>query len=213
MKISASHVSRRNRPASAVEKSFDAARVSGLPSGTPMKMRPIRERLMPVAAVAAASLLMCVSARAMGPPRHHNRKAAHAQIEALEQQWRQAALNDDVPGMDKLLSEDYLGITASGELVTKAQWLERMSAHSFAITRLDASDVKIKLKGPIAIVTSLAQVEGMSDGKPLTGSYRYTRVYQRLPSGVWNITSFEATHIPRSGARQRAGVDSGAGQR
>jgi ketosteroid isomerase-like protein len=171
----------------------------------------IRGRLQP-AAVVAATLLLCLPALAMGPPRHHNRKAAHAQIEALELQWRQAAINNDVVGMDKLLSEDYLGITATGELVTKAQWLERMSARSLTITRLDASDMKIKLKGPIAIVTSLAQVEGMDDGKPLRGSFRYTHVYQRLPSGIWNITSFEATHIPLSGGHH-APVDSGAGPR
>jgi ketosteroid isomerase-like protein len=177
-----------------------------------MNQSVIRGRLQPVAAVVAATLLLGLPVRAMGPPRHHNRKQAHTQIEALEQQWRMAVLNNDVAGMDKLLSDDYLGITASGELVTKAQWLERMRTRNFMLTRLDASDVKIKLKGTIAIVTSFAQVEGTSDGKPLTGSFRYTRVYQRLPSGAWNITSFEATHIPRSGGHQRAGDDPGAGQ-
>ena len=116
-------------------------------------------------------------------------------------------------GWTSCLSDDYLGITASGELVTKAQWLDRMRSRNLTLTRLEASDIKIKLKGAIAIVTSLAEVEGMSEGKPLTGSYRYTRVYQRLPNGVWNITSFEVTHIPRSGTRQRGGVDSGSGQR
>jgi hypothetical protein len=48
--------------------------------------------------------------------------------------------------------------------------------------------------GPIvAVVTSRAEVKGMSDGVPLSGTFRYTRVYQRSPSGAWKITSFEVT--------------------
>jgi ketosteroid isomerase-like protein len=58
--------------------------------------------------------------------------------------------------------------------------------------------MKVKLIGSIAIVTSRAQVEGTSDNVSVKGNYRYTRVYQHLPSGVWKITSFEATHLPSS---------------
>ena len=79
-------------------------------------------------------------------------------------EWRQAALTDDVPEMDKLLSDDYLGITANGEVLTKAQELDHMRNHKLVITRLQVSDFKIKLIGRIAIVTSLAQVEGSLDG-------------------------------------------------
>jgi ketosteroid isomerase-like protein len=120
-----------------------------------------------------------------------------SEIEGLEAQWRQAQLANDTDAMDKLLSDDYLGITAFGQVVTKQQQLDRMRTHTFVITKLDLSDVKIKLIGHhAAIVTSLAQVEGNNDGHQLHGSFRYTRVYQRMPSGLWNVTSFEATHVP-----------------
>jgi ketosteroid isomerase-like protein len=130
---------------------------------------------------------------------HHHKKEAREKIEELEQQWRQAQLADDIPAMDKLLSEDFLGITSSGQVVTKAQQLDRMKTRSLMITKLEMSDLKIKLIGQIAVVTSLANIEGTNDGKPLVGSFRYTRVYQKLPSGTWKITNFEATRIPRSG--------------
>ena len=53
----------------------------------------------------------------------------------------------------------------------------------------------MKLIGTTAIVTSLAEVEGTNDGMPMHGTYRYTRVYSRLPSGTWQITNFEATRV------------------
>jgi ketosteroid isomerase-like protein len=98
--------------------------------------------------------------------------------------------------MDKLLSDDYIGISMTGQVNTKAQQLDRMRMHKFALTRLDLGERQVKLIGSIAIVTSRAEVEGTNEGAPVKGTYRYTRVYQRLPSGIWKITSFEATRVP-----------------
>ena len=128
---------------------------------------------------------------------HRGARTMRDQIEALETQWKKAILANDTETMDHLLSEDYLGITASGQVVTKPQQLDRMRSHNISITSLDVSDVKIKLISQhAAIVTSLAQVEGSNEGRSLHGSFRYTRVYQRIPNDGWKITSFEATRVP-----------------
>jgi ketosteroid isomerase-like protein len=157
-------------------------------------------RLLPkrLAAILSAMMLAAVPLQIHAQPLkapHEHKHLEREQVEALEMQWRHAQLAEDVSTMDKLLSDDYLGITASGEVVTKNQQLDHMRTRRLVIDKLDISDLKIKLIGPIAIVTSLAQIDGTSDGAPLTGSFRYTRVYQRLPSGVWKITNFEATRI------------------
>jgi len=54
----------------------------------------------------------------------------------------------------------------------------------------------VKLIGSIAIVNLSRRGGGTNEGAPVKGTYRYTRVYQRLPSGGWKITSFEATRVP-----------------
>jgi ketosteroid isomerase-like protein len=72
----------------------------------------------------------------------------------------------------------------------------------------------VKLVGSIAIVTSHAEVEGTNEGVPVQGTFRYTRVYQRLPSGAWKITSFEATRVPgskESGNRDASGPKAASG--
>ena len=128
---------------------------------------------------------------------HRGARSMRGAIIALEAQWKKAALANDIDAMDRLLSDDYLGITANGQVVTKPQQLDRMRTHDFQITSLTVSDVKIKLISEhAAIVTSLAQVEGSNDGRPLHGAFRYTRVYQRIPNDGWKITSFEATRVP-----------------
>jgi ketosteroid isomerase-like protein len=129
-------------------------------------------------------------------PLHEKKHDAKRQVEALEEQWRKAQLSGDVATMDSLLSDDYIGISMTGQVNTKMQQLDRMRTHKFALSKLDLGEMQVKLVGAIAIVTSRAEVEGTNEGIPVKGTYRYTRVYQRLPSGNWKITSFEATRVP-----------------
>jgi ketosteroid isomerase-like protein len=126
------------------------------------------------------------------PKRHDEWKH---QVEKLEEVWRTAVLNADVDAMDKLLSDDYVGITMSGQVVTKTQQLDRLRTRTLILTKIQLDEVKVKLIGTTAIVNSHAEVEGTDDGTPTHGNYRYTRVYTRLPSGTWKITNFEATRV------------------
>jgi ketosteroid isomerase-like protein len=182
-------------PLSAHAKVFDVAPRVGLPSRTSMP------RVHHLRAVAIAAIVLAVLPLSAAP---HHKKQAREQIVSLEGQFRQAQLNLDIPAMDKLLSDDYLGIGVNGEVSTKAQQLDRMRERDIVLTKLDTSDLKIKLVGQIAIVTSLASVEGTVDTTPLHGMLRYTRIYKRLPNGTWKITNFEATRIPQRRERDVA---------
>jgi ketosteroid isomerase-like protein len=130
-------------------------------------------------------------------PPHERKHAEREQIEALELQFQTAQRSGDTATMDKLLSDDYLGINPSGVVLTKAQQLEHMHSRKLVVNSLQTSDQKIKLIGPIAIVTSLTEIDAMNDGVPLHGKFRYTRIYQHLPDGTWKITSFEATRLAK----------------
>lgn len=168
---------------------FDSCLISGLLSGTSMHRQVMCKRSVALFLLLAVVMPLQLTAA----PQHKH--ATREQIIALEQQWRVAELNANIPAMDKLLSDDYLGILGTGEVVTKAQQLDHMRSREMQITLLDISDIKVKLIGQIAIVNSLAQLEGSINGHSMNGSFRYTRVYQRLPGGTWKITSFEATRI------------------
>jgi ketosteroid isomerase-like protein len=178
------------------EGRFDAQAESGLLSGTPMSARERVRAASRLAGVLTCLFLLLASAQSQRPYKAHPpKRVERVQVQQLEEQWRQAMLTDDVPSMDKLLSDDYLGVTASGDMVTKMQQLERMRNRQIVFTKLDLSEMKFKLIGQIAIVTSLSQIEAVVDGKTIDGQFRNTRIYQRLSSGAWKITSFEATRV------------------
>ena len=145
-------------------------------------------------------LLFVVTAMPAAAWVHHPRDAKQ-QIFDLEQQWRTATLNADVPLMDKLLSDDFVGISWTGQVNNKMSQLQRLKGRNLAITKMDVFDQKVKVVGAVAIVTSRAEIEGSNDGVPMIGTFRYTRVYQHLPTGAWKITNFEATRVPNGAHR------------
>jgi ketosteroid isomerase-like protein len=157
----------------------------------------------------AVVLLTCFvalisSQQAQAAQKHEKKHDVKKEVEALEEQWRKAQLAGDLTTMDRMLADDFIGISMSGQVNTKAQQLERVRTRKLMVSKIDLSDMKVKLVGSVAIVTSQADVEGTSEGASVKGMYRYTRVYQRRPSGEWKITSFEATRIqPRRADRER----------
>ncbi len=156
---------------------------------------------MPCLSLPTRLLLFCSCALLLAPAAwpaaqtkgHKAPRQVRDQIADLEEQWKQATISGDTASMDRLLSDDYVGISWTGMVSTKAQQLDRARTRALTISRMDLSDVKVKVLGPVAIVTARADVVGTNDDAPINGAFRYTRVYQRQPGGTWKITNFEST--------------------
>ena len=101
----------------------------------------------------------------------------------MEEQWRQAQLTGDVAAMDRLLSDDYVGISMDGEISTKTQQLDRLRTRTLILTKIDPIGREGQAARP-------GRHRNLARGRTrvrtracrITGRYRYTRVYQRLPS-------------------------------
>ena len=160
-----------------------------------------------MAVVLLACFIACARAQ-QKDEKHEKKHDAKKQVEALEEKWRMAQLAGDISTMDRMLSDDFIGISMTGQVNTKAQQLDRIRRHQLVITRIELNDMKVKILDSVAIVTCQAEVEGTSEGTSMRGTYRYTRVYQHLPTGEWKITSFEATGIrpPRSAREKTRGL-------
>jgi ketosteroid isomerase-like protein len=163
----------------------------------------LRLSLVVGSAVLTACFLLCASARAVPAPGFLPKKevrAVHKQIETLENQWRQAQIDNDINVITNLLADDYVGITANGTVETKSQAIAQHKAGTIRITALDLDDLKVRLYGDTAVVTSKADIQGVNGQSDISGKYRYTRVYNRR-LGQWKIVSFEASRVHDVDAR------------
>jgi len=125
------------------------------------------------------------------------------EIDRLEDAWRSAVLSSNTKALDALLADDYMAITPSGTIQTKDDTLQGFRTGRFHIASLTVSDRKVRFYGTTAVVTSLAEMQGSAAGNPVSGSFRYTRVYVRNAQGQWKIVSFEASQISDSEPHKR----------
>ncbi|MGC2162633.1 MAG: nuclear transport factor 2 family protein [Silvibacterium sp.] len=183
---------------------FDSARECGLLSGTHMRRsthasQPSQRTMACLMLAAALCLVLANPAWAM--PRHESH-AVHKEIEALEMEWRNAEVSNNVSEMDRLLADDYIGISANGTVETKAQALAQRKAGTVRIQNLNMNDLKIRVYGDTAVVTSQATLVGSNGQSDISGNYRYTRVYNKR-LGKWKIVSFEASRMNDADARAK----------
>jgi ketosteroid isomerase-like protein len=151
-------------------------------------------RLSSVAAVLLFVLSAGVAQKSSGMPRGERHESRH-EIDQLEQTWRDAVVNRNVPVMESLLAEDYIAITANGLLQSKEQTLTNLRSGALKFASIEFSDRKVRFYGQTALVTSRAEVSGSTGEGDISGSYRYTRVYVKDATGTWKIVSFEASRI------------------
>ncbi len=147
----------------------------------------------------AFALCAAITLSAVAQNHKNSRKTYKQVIAHLEQQWLQAQTKSDVATLDKLMADDYIGISAQGMVSTKAETLAHVQAQQLVVHKLEVHDEKIAIHGETAVVTSQVQVDATNNATqpptPIHGNFRYTRVYVHYPSGAWRIVNFESTHI------------------
>jgi ketosteroid isomerase-like protein len=136
-----------------------------------------------------------VPAHAAAIPLLHREDRLHREIENLESQWRAAVMQNDVATVNRLLADDYLGINPDGTLETKADAVALQRSGTMKISSIEPENIKVRVYGDTAVVTSRVDVQGHNGDRDVGGRYHYTRVYSHK-SGEWKIVSFEASRVP-----------------
>jgi hypothetical protein len=183
---------------------FDSTKRGELVSRTQMrgKAQVWRGRTWVLVGALLAVALCCLPAETAWALPHRDSHAVRKHIESLEAQWCSAELGNNVSEMGKLLADDYIGISANGMVETKSETLDARRAGTVKIQSLNVTDLKVRVYGDTAVVTSKAALVGENGQSDISGNYRYTRVYtKRL--GRWKIVSFEASRMHDVDARKK----------
>jgi ketosteroid isomerase-like protein len=144
-----------------------------------------RNRLIPLFLIALATF-MPLLAQTTG--------SAEQQILALEEQSRLAASKNDPGFLKQYATGDYLVIAPDGSIMTKKQALQAIIAGDIQYQSLDFINTpKVRIYGGnTAIVNGEATAVLTNFGQPLSGTFRFTRVWVKQ-NGGWKIALFHAT--------------------
>jgi ketosteroid isomerase-like protein len=115
-----------------------------------------------------------------------------SEIGRLEASRREAMLAADVSALADLLADEVVWIHASSKRDTKISSLREFATGALRCSRLDHSQVEIRIYGPTALVTGVVEMEIAINGENRAAANRYTAVWADLESGsrlvLWQST-------------------------
>jgi ketosteroid isomerase-like protein len=114
-------------------------------------------------------------------------------LRSLEDQWQKALTRRDVAMLDRLMADDYVLTTVSGEVVNKARVLADVKSLN-ATADVRNTEVAVRVYGDVGIVNGLALISGKFNDKDVSTRSRYIKVYVKR-QGQWRVVAAQATLI------------------
>jgi ketosteroid isomerase-like protein len=116
-------------------------------------------------------------------------------ITELEERLAQAWVKRDRPFIDALLASDWTVIDQSGRTLTKQQVLEETFASAErTIDTMAVDDVRVRVFGPVAVVTGRTRATGSYQGRQASVALRFTDVFHFRDSR-WQVVASQGTTI------------------
>ncbi|BCM88880.1 hypothetical protein IAD21_00722 [Abditibacteriota bacterium] len=111
------------------------------------------------------------------------------EIVECERRLRAAQFSSDVPELDALIADELIFVDLAGQIATKAMDLEAHGRRALRLTRSDLKEQEIRcLNEATAVAIVKLGMSGAYEGVEFEGDFRYTRVWQKTPSG-WRIVA------------------------
>lgn len=115
------------------------------------------------------------------------------ELRELEARWQEALTRRDVAMLDRLMAEDYVLTTISGQVVNKTRVLAEVKS-SNATAEVRNTDVVVRVYGDAAVVTGLVLISGRFNNQDVSTESRYMKVYVKR-KGQWRVVAAQATLI------------------
>jgi len=117
---------------------------------------------------------------------------AERELSETEDRWLEANIHGDAKLAAQLLAEDYQGMTQSGAVEDKAQFVADVKAGGLRADSFYQDERSVRIFGETAVSTGRLSLKAQ-DGITQT---RYTRVYVKR-QGRWQLIIMQTTRIAR----------------
>ncbi|MGH9683452.1 MAG: nuclear transport factor 2 family protein [Candidatus Acidiferrales bacterium] len=117
-------------------------------------------------------------------------------VAALDTQYQAAVKKGDTATMNRILADDFVLVTGSGKVYTKADMLadERHSAYE----QNEDTERTVRVWGDTAVVTAKLWEKGTDNGKPFEHHVWFSDTYTRTPAGWRYVFGQSSLPLPKS---------------
>jgi hypothetical protein len=110
----------------------------------------------------------------------------------LEREWIEAFFaKPNRALLERVMTDDYISNNADGTVTNKAQSIAAAESGLFVGTSHTSEDVKVRVYGNTAIITSLDTVKGKFNGQ-----FRHTSIWVKR-KGQWQVIGWQGTPVPQ----------------
>jgi ketosteroid isomerase-like protein len=124
-------------------------------------------------------------------------KTTEAELLKLENEFAAAILSNDLEGIGRLVTDDWIIIDSNGEIVDRARFFEVIKSGALTHDMMESEDFRVRVYGDSAVVIGVTRTKGKFMGQEFSTQERATDVFVRR-NGRWQCV---LTHLTRFGKK------------
>ena len=121
---------------------------------------------------------------------------AEQQLLTLEKAFAEAIVRNDLEGIGRLVTDDWIIIDPNGEIVDRARFFEVIKSGALTHDMMESEDFRVRVYGDSAVVTGVARTKGKFMGQEFSTRERATDIFVKR-DGRWQCVLTHLTRFPK----------------
>jgi ketosteroid isomerase-like protein len=118
---------------------------------------------------------------------------AEQEFLTLEKAFAEAIVRNDLEGIGRLVTDDWIIIDPNGEIVDRARFFDVIKSGALTHDMMESEDFRVRVYGDSAVVTGVTRTTGKFMGQEFSTQERATDVFVKR-DGRWQCV---LTHLTR----------------
>ena len=114
----------------------------------------------------------------------------------LEKEFAEAIVSNDLEGIGRLVTDDWIIIGPNGEIVDRARFLEVIKSGALTHDMMESEDFRVRVYGDSAVVIGVTRTKGKFMGREFSTQERATDVFVKR-DGRWQCVLTHLTRFPK----------------